>query len=194
MFDRDRFIADCRDAVTKEHAVAAVRDLVAQAVSRPSAVEASLGTPRTGGLFPIYRSSELTVLNVVWTPGMAIYPHEHRMWAVIGLYGGQEDNTFYRRGAHGVVAAGGKRLEHGETALLGEAIIHAVANPLRIFTAAIHVYGGDFFGTPRSEWTADGLVERPFDAERARRVFAEANARWEQTVLGQPQCRSKEAI
>jgi hypothetical protein len=56
------------------------------------------------------------------------------------------------------------------------------------------VYGGDFFGTPRSEWTADGLVERPFDAERARRVFAEANARWEQTVLGQPQCRSKEAI
>lgn len=165
MFDRDRFIADCRDAVTKEHAVAAVRDLVAQAVSRPSAVEASLGTPRTGGLFPIYRSSELTV----------------------------EDNTFYRRGAHGVTA-GGKRLEHGETALLGEAIIHAVANPLRICTAAIHVSVGDFFGTPRSEWTADGLVERPFDAERARRVFAEASARWEQTVLGQPQCRSKEAL
>ena len=28
---------------------------------------------------------------------MALYPHEHRMWAVIGMYGGQEDNAFFRR-------------------------------------------------------------------------------------------------
>jgi predicted metal-dependent enzyme (double-stranded beta helix superfamily) len=185
MFERDRFIADCRAALAAEHPEAAVRDLVARAVSQPAAIEASLGSPRTGGFFTIYRSPELTVLNVVWTPDMAIYPHEHRMWAVIGLYGGQEDNTFYRRGAHGVVAAGGKRLERGDTALLGETIIHAVANPLRTFTGAIHVYGGDFFGAPRSEWTTDGLVERPFDPERARRVFVEANTRWEQAVLGQ---------
>ena len=37
---------------------------------------------------------------------MAIYPHEHRMWAVIGLYGGREDNTFYRRSPQGLVVAG----------------------------------------------------------------------------------------
>src|SRR5262245_50824680 len=108
MFDRDQFIADCRDALAKGHAEAAVRDLVARAVRHPSAIEAALGSPREGGLFALYRSPALTVLNVVWTPGMAIYPHEHRMWAVIGLYGGQEDNTFYRRGADSLVAAGGK--------------------------------------------------------------------------------------
>ena len=28
---------------------------------------------------------------------MALNPHDHRMWAVIGMYGGQEDNAFYRR-------------------------------------------------------------------------------------------------
>ena len=33
--------------------------------------------------------------------GMALNPHEHRMWAVIGMYGGQEDNAFYRRAAGG---------------------------------------------------------------------------------------------
>jgi predicted metal-dependent enzyme (double-stranded beta helix superfamily) len=184
MFDRDRFIAGCRDAVTKERAETVVRDLVARVVSDPSAVEASLGPPRAGGLFSLYRSPELTILNVVWTPGMAICPHEHRMWTVIGLYGGREDNTFYRRGEHGLVADGGKQLECADTALLGEKIIHAVANPLRAFTAAIHVYGGDFFGTPRSEWTADTFVERPFDPERARQVFAEANARWAREALG----------
>jgi predicted metal-dependent enzyme (double-stranded beta helix superfamily) len=100
------------------------------------------------------------------------------MWAVIGLYGGREDNTFYRRGPQGLVVAGERRLEGAETALLGEAVIHAVANPLRMFTGSIHVYGGDFFATPRSEWTPDTLVERPFDVERARRAYTEANDRW----------------
>jgi hypothetical protein len=53
-----------------------------------------------------------------------------------------------------------------------------VANPLGRFTGAIHVYGGDFFGTPRSDWTPDTLEERPYDVERAMRMFAEANERW----------------
>ena len=57
---------------------------------------------------------------------------------------------------------------------------HAVANPLRAFTGAIHIYGGDLFGTPRSEWTPDTLAERPFDVARARRVYSEANERWTQ--------------
>ncbi len=44
----------------------------------------------------LYRDDDLTVLHVVWAPGMSIYPHDHRMWAVIGIYSGQEDNAFYR--------------------------------------------------------------------------------------------------
>ncbi len=50
--------------------------------------------------------------------------------------------------------------------------------PLRAFTGAIHIYGGDFFGAPRSEWAPGSLVERPFDVERARQVYADANERW----------------
>jgi predicted metal-dependent enzyme (double-stranded beta helix superfamily) len=180
MFDRDRFIADCRDALATPNVEVAIRDLVARAVAEPSAVEAALGRPDRGGLFTLHHSPDLTILNVIWVPGMAIYPHDHGMWTVIGLYGGREDNTFYRRGPHGLVAAGGKRLERADTALLGDRIIHSVANPLREFTGAIHVYGGDFFDARRSEWTPDGCEERPFDLERARRVYAEANDRWEQ--------------
>ncbi len=44
---------------------------------------------------------------------------------------------------------------------------------------AIRIYGGDFFGTPRSEWDAETLVERPLDLENARRTFKEANERFE---------------
>lgn len=178
MFDLDHLIADCRAALRDARPEAVIRELLTQAVTRPSDVEDALGTPRRGGLFPLHQSPELTILNVVWTPGMAIYPHDHRMWAVIGLYGGREDNTFYRRGSQGLVAAGGKQLARADTVLLGKAAIHAVANPSRSFTGAIHIYGGDLFGVPRSEWMPDTLAERPFDVDRARQVFVAANERW----------------
>jgi len=178
MFDIDQLVADCHAALTKPSPQMVIRDLVARAVTRAGEVERALGTPRRGGLFPLHQSPGLTILNVVWPPGMAIYPHDHRMWAVIGLYRGREDNTFYRRSPQGLVTAGAKQVVGTETVLLGEAVIHAVANPLRAFTGAIHIYGGDFFGTARSEWAPGSFAERPFDVERARQVYAEANERW----------------
>jgi predicted metal-dependent enzyme (double-stranded beta helix superfamily) len=178
MFDLDRFVADCRAALKERTPEIAVKELVARAVAEPSEVERALGAPRAGGHTKLHHSPELTILNVVWTPEMAIYPHDHLMWAVIGLYGGREDNTFYRRGRHGLEEAGAKRLDTRDATVLGRDVIHAVANPLRQFTGAIHVYGGDFFTVPRSEWDAETLEERPFDLPRAMKVFAEANERW----------------
>ena len=70
-----------------------------------------------------------------------------------------------------------RRLEGSQTARLDETVIHSVVNPLQRFTGAIHVYGGDFFRTPRSEWAPNTLEERPFDVERARRAYAQANER-----------------
>lgn len=178
MFNLDGFTADCRAALKETAPELAIRELVKRAVCQTADVEAALGTPRRGEVITLHHSPELTILNVIWTPGMRIYPHDHRMWAIIGLYGGREDNTFYRRSAEGLLVSGNKELETTDVAVLGKAVIHAVANPLRQFAGAIHVYGGDFFGTPRSEWDPDTLEERPYDVERARHVFAEANDRW----------------
>jgi predicted metal-dependent enzyme (double-stranded beta helix superfamily) len=178
MFDLDVFISDCTTAMKDPVPERAIKQVLERAVSRPSEVEATLGTPKRGEIATLHRSPELTILNVIWTPGMAIYPHEHRMWAIIGLYGGREDNRFYRRTADGLVEHGGRQLGQRDVAVLGRHVVHAVANPLRQFTGAIHIYGGDFFATPRSEWDPETLEERPFDVQRARQVFAEANARW----------------
>jgi predicted metal-dependent enzyme (double-stranded beta helix superfamily) len=108
-------------------------------------------------------------------------PHDHRMWAVIGIYGGREDNVFWQRvPGHPdgkVEIAGLKTLETGETAVLDRDIIHSVTNPTQKLTAAIHVYGGDFFAAGRSEWDPASHVERPFDADRAVRLFDEANSK-----------------
>ena len=177
MFDLERFISDCRTALNERSPQSAIKEIVARAVAHPSDVEQALGTPTEAKLATLHQSPELTILNLIWAPGMSIYPHDHRMWAVIGLYGGREDNIFYRRSAQGLVQAGGKQLEITDTTLLGQSVIHAVTNPLSQFTGAIHVYGGEFFAAPRSEFDPDTFKERPYDAEKAKRLFREANER-----------------
>ena len=178
MFQSDRFIEDCRASLREQNPHAAVREIVARAVSEPGQILKSLGEPKLSGIQTIYRSDSLTILNVLWGPRMALYPHDHRMWAVIGIYSGREDNSFYRRSESGLVAHGAKMLDLKDTLPLGEVVIHAVTNPLDRITAAIHVYGGDFFAVPRSEWDPQTLQERPFDIEHARKVVADANERW----------------
>lgn len=178
MFDLDRFIAECRAAVTQGQP--AVRELVARAVAEPGAVLRALGEPTRAGLKTLYRSDELTILDLVWGPYMTLMPHNHGMWAVIGLYTGREDNIFWRRidepgMPSRIEAAGAKALSAGEAAPLGRDIIHSVTNPIPRLTGALHVYGGDFFRPGRSEWDPETLREGPYDAERVRAMFEAAN-------------------
>ena len=179
MFDLFQFVADCRAALDADRSHKYVRDVVARSVSDPAAVRAALGEPKRAGLHKLYQSSDMTVLNVVWAPMMTILPHNHQMWAVIGIYTGREDNIFWRRipGTPGKVeAAGAKALSVGQAEPLGHNIIHSVTNPIPRLTGAIHVYGGDFFNPGRrSEWNPETLLEEPFDPERAVRRFEEAN-------------------
>jgi predicted metal-dependent enzyme (double-stranded beta helix superfamily) len=175
MFDLDTFVASCREALAEPEPLPAVRETLAQALQGPTEVAAVLGKS-SGGLEVLFNSADLTVLNVVWAPHMSLYPHDHRMWAVIGIYGGAEDNTLFRRTPQGIVRSGGKELRERDVFSLGGDAIHSVDNPTGRFTGAIHVYGGDFVNQPRSQWDPDSLVEQPYDMEQVRRVFAEANA------------------
>lgn len=177
MFEKERFIDECRTALADSDAHGAVNEIVKKAVSEPGQVIGALGEPQWAGADTIYRSPDLTILNILWGPNMDIHPHNHLMWAVIGVYGGREDNTFYRRSEDGLTEHGIKTLDTKDTAPLGETIIHSVSNPLDKITAAIHVYGGDFFETPRSEWDPKTLEEHPYDVEHTMRLFEESNER-----------------
>jgi predicted metal-dependent enzyme (double-stranded beta helix superfamily) len=178
MFDLDRFIEDCRTAIIDDPSHKAVREILARAVAEPQAVLARLA-PLKPGVHRLYGADDLTILNVVWPPFMTIMPHEHRMWAVIGIYSGAEDNMYWRRhgdepGQTRIEAAGGRALRTGDVEPLGRDIVHSVTNPIPRATGAIHVYGGDFYGVARSEWDAESLTERPYDRAEHARLFAEA--------------------
>jgi predicted metal-dependent enzyme (double-stranded beta helix superfamily) len=186
MFETARFIDECRTALRERVPQLAVKELVAKAVAAPGEVERALGTPSESGITTLHRSDELTILNVVWAPLMSIYPHDHRTWAVIGIYGGQEDNAFYRRrkDGPGLDEISSRSLDEEDTITLGEDVIHAVTNPRRKYTGAIHVYGGDFFAIERSEWESKLAAEQRYSVEHAMRVFAEANARAGEMITG----------
>jgi len=178
MFDIDNFLSECIAALDESQSRRAIREVLARAMAKPLSVADTLDHALTG-LNILYRSPELTVLNVVWAPLMSLQPHDHRMWAAIGIYAGQEDNSFYRRQADGLTNSGGKELRTGDVVLLGDDTIHAVANPNRQHTGAIHVYGGDFVATPRSQWDPQTFEEQPYDLDGILKQFADANSRSE---------------
>jgi predicted metal-dependent enzyme (double-stranded beta helix superfamily) len=178
MFDLEQFAADCRAALKEDSSHKSVREVVARAVADPATVLKGLGEPKRAEVQKLYHGPDLTILNVVWAPMMTVMPHNHNMWAVIGIYSGREDNVFWRRLPEGnkrIEAAGAKALCVGDAEPLGHNIIHSVTNPIPRLTGAIHVYGGDFFGAHRSEWDAETLIEGQYDSERAMRRFEEAN-------------------
>lgn len=171
-------ITRCQDALAEPTPALAVRDVLQELIADPSALDQAVGPVDRGGITPLHNADDLTILRVAWAPGMSLNPHDHRMWAVIGMYGGQEDNAFYRRSPVGLEPAGGRELPAGHVLVLGDDAIHSVANSRRELAVALHVYGGDFFTVERSEWDAETREERPRDLEATRRLFDEANERW----------------
>ena len=175
--DIERFVADCVLANQEANAQAAVKEVLTRAVSTPDAVIAALGNPTKAGLNVLHTSETLTIFAATWTPQMNLMPHDHLMWANIGIYTGREDNIFWRRSADGVQAYSADALFVKDTAALPEDAVHSVTNPLLRFTGGIHIYGGDFFDTTRSQWNAETLEEEPSDGAVIRGIFQRENER-----------------
>ncbi|MGE0700873.1 MAG: hypothetical protein AB7O57_17375 [Hyphomicrobiaceae bacterium] len=175
MLNLDHFVEDCRKAVAADPTHRSTLEIMQRAFSDPGAVLAAVGEPKESGVNPIYRSKDLTIINLVWKPGMTVMPHNHQMWGIIGIYTGREDNIFWRRikdDPEGrIEAAGAKALCRGDVYPLGKDIVHSVTNPIQKLTGAIHVYGGDFFEAERSEWDSEHLTEHPYDMAKVRAMF-----------------------
>jgi predicted metal-dependent enzyme (double-stranded beta helix superfamily) len=175
--DLDRFVADCLAASKEADPEAAVQEVLARAVATPSAVLAAVGEPRQAGIHTLHRSKALTIFSATWTPQMNLVPHNHLMWALIGIYTGREDNILWRRTPAKIEAFGARALFESDVAALPADVIHSVTNPLARFTGGIHIYGGDFFDTTRSQWNPETLHEEPSDGARIREMFERENAR-----------------
>jgi len=175
--DVERFVEECVIANEEADAQAAIKEVLARAVSDPGAVIAALGEPDKAGIDVMHRSDTLTIFNAMWTPQMNLMPHNHLMWANIGIYLGREDNVMWRRSDRGIEAFEAVALFERDAAALPIDAIHSVTNPLLRFTGGIHIYGGDFFDTARSLWNPESLEEEPSDGDVIKTIFERENER-----------------
>lgn len=173
--EMQKFIEDCISANKGQNAQEQVREVLARAVYDPKAMLKAVGEPTQAGLKVFLRSKELTIFAASWTPQMNLLPHNHTMWANIGIYTGREDNILWERTDDGIEGKFARCLFEGDTAKLDINAIHSVTNPLRRFTGGIHIYGGDFFASERSQWDPETLEEQPSDGTVIKEMFRKEN-------------------
>ncbi len=157
MYDLEDLLRELREAL-RNNDFAAVEDVVRRAIAEKPFV------PEIGSSQLLHSEPGLTVLHAIVNPGFVSPPHDHRTWAVIGVYNGQEDNTFYRPigGSRRIEQIGGRNLEKGEVLTLGPQAIHKISNPRADKLIALHVYGENIFEIERSAWDSATGEERPF--------------------------------
>ena len=175
LIEMQKFIEDCIAASKESNPQEAVKEVLAKGISNPSAMLKAIGEPTEAGLKVFLRSKNLTIFAASWTPQMNLMPHNHLMWANIGIYTGREDNILWERKRNGLEANGVKCLFAGDIATLNLSVIHSVTNPLQRFTGGLHIYGGDFFATERSLSDSETLKEEPSNGEVIRNIFKKAN-------------------
>ena len=120
-----------------------------------------IGPVERGDFSVIHRDETLTMMNIIWPPGIITEPHNHNSWAVIGIYQGREDNLLWERTVDGIQPAGALTLAAGDTYAMDRDDIHTAFNPSQSLTGAIHIYEGDFLTTPKREWDPVTHKERP---------------------------------
>lgn len=181
MFSLQRFIQECQSALDDPDPVIRVEALVREAINEPDAVREafaeSTGIERQGPVSFAYRDIGLTVADVTTPPGLKSPAHNHKMWAVIGVYNGQEHNRFFRYEDGKLQEKGERLLEAGDVAVLGPEAVHAIANPLPAVSSAIHVYGGDLVERPdRSLWNPHTEAREDYEMSRMMTYISEISA------------------
>ena len=181
--DLIELIEGCREVAGGDTPTGDVAELVAAFLHQPD-LPSLLGDGDRSTYEALYRGEDILVLHGVVPPTPApVAPHDHRMWAVIGVYQGLEQNELFARDEGGGLDTVDRfTVAAGEVRTLDTATIHSVQARGDRYLGAIHVYGGDLFGTPRSSWIEG--VECPLD-ESALPAFFDQLRRHE-TELGHP--------
>ena len=171
-FDHDEFVNACLAAIGEDDPIGAVREVVERAVSDPASIARTYEVPLdpdNEGI--LHRSSDLFITQVVFPRGFCTGLHDHTIPAIIGVWGGYEDNLVYRTDGARVLDGGQRhRVEPGQVLTLGAKDAHDVHAPDGGWSGALHVYLGDLISLERGAWeTVDGERGIYDGAEQERR-------------------------
>ena len=148
--DVTELVDACQEAAGSSTPTQDVSKLVAAFVHQPN-LSSLLGDADRSTYEALYRGEDILVLHGVVPPTPApVSPHDHRMWAVIGVYQGLEHNElFVRADSGGLESVDRFTVGVGDVRILDASTIHSVQARGDRYLGAIHVYGGDLFGAPQ---------------------------------------------
>jgi hypothetical protein len=179
--DLDEFISACRAALKEDPPQRAVREIMARSLAHPTRLRRALAEPTRAQIQKLHHEPDLTVLHLVWAPNMCFMPHDHRMWAVIGILDGREDNIFWRRiqdQASGCIeAAGAKALSAGDCVTLGMTLSTLSPTQSPVTRPRFTSMAGTF-RRPAQRWDPETLTEQPYSAEKVVRMFEDRQNAW----------------
>jgi predicted metal-dependent enzyme (double-stranded beta helix superfamily) len=163
-------IKKCNLALDTPDPQAKVEAILLEAAQDPDIANAISQRTKFANLadLAIHRSETLTLLAGALPPGFSAAPHNHNLWSVVGVCGGQEDNQFFERDGDGLKHIGSASVLAPGVLANDADVIHAICNPLDEPLLALHAYGGDLFATPRSNWAPETHEEIPYDWEKVR--------------------------
>ena len=169
MFDVTTFVTACRDAIKDVDPRSRIRSLLGEALTRSEDLREVLNVPCYEGRLEdriLFHSPHLTIMKTIFASRTVSPPHDHRAWAAIAVYEGQEVNVLYRRSLSGLTEFQTVRSKAPSLLVLDESTIHAVRNPLGSPSRALHVYLGDLLdlvARPRSMWEPHTVRGVPYD-------------------------------
>ena len=142
-------------------------EMLSNTIKDPDAIDTALGagdaTDNESAQYTfLHQSRELTILRVIMPGHLQSPPHNHLVWAVVGMYRGNENNVFYRKKDGRIEMSGHRNLVSPEVMVLDADIIHGISNPLPQRSCALHVYGGALANPARSPWNPFTLSVESF--------------------------------
>ena len=160
--DLATLIEGCKDAVKGNDPTTNVMNVLGEFLRQPNPAS-QLGSVERSTFDVMYRADDLLVLHAFAPPlPSPVDPHNHQMWAVVGVYRGEEKNQLFEVGDDSQLEPTERfSLKPGDLRLLDPSTIHSVQSGPDDYLGAVHVYGGDLIGTPRSMWKNGD--EQPLD-------------------------------
>ena len=174
--DADALVSRGRQALSAPEPAQALEALLLETIASPPAdvrrallgdaaspADAAGARARPLGMRVLLDSPELTIFHASLPPGFVNAPHDHRAWAVVAVYEGEERNVFYERRGGTIVPASELVASAPRVVVMRDDVIHAIENRLTRPSYAIHAYGNAHFHVARSMWHPETLAEEPRD-------------------------------
>jgi predicted metal-dependent enzyme (double-stranded beta helix superfamily) len=171
VFEPAEFVLACRGAARGASPHLAIEQLLRDSLRDPDEVAGAFANniSRSAPIHELmlYVDDDVTIFRVALDPHLTSIPHDHGIWAFVGIYRGEESNTFYQRSPTGTLQKEAQRsIRPGEVLSMRPGTIHAIANPLSSATLGLHVYLGHLGAQKRSMWHPTTFPEEPFDLKR----------------------------